>query len=201
MSASYWRINPVAMISAAVAVMSVFLPWWGISTPVLAGFTDYRRWGLWNPPTAGTLRNIGRPLALSAASTSQAFAIGSVIVLVLVLVAASLALAGSLTMHRSLLTAALAISILTPISYAGVVSYVTSRYCIEPVSRACLTGIIGSGTTIEGLMSTWGFETGFYAFIASIIVLGLGLYINNNLMKTASTRRAEITVPASQAAK
>ena len=55
--------------------------------------------------------------------------------------------------------------------------------------------------TIENLRFTWGFETGFYTFIAAIIVLGLGLYMNTRLARSVTSHRAEVAVPASQPAK
>lgn len=202
MSAAYWRINPVGMISAAVALISVFLPWWGISWPIGVGAVAYRRWDLWSPPSAGVIRNVGHAMGSSAASIAQAFAYSSVLVLLLVLVVASLALAGSLTMNRTLLTVGLGLSILTPIVYLAGVSYLTSQYCLMPtISSSCATGIIGSALTIENLRFTWGFETGFYTFIAAIIVLALGRYMNTSLSRTVTSHRAEVTVPASQPAK
>lgn len=201
MSAGYWRINPVALISAAVALISVFLPWWGIAWPVGVGAVAYRRWDLWSPPSAGVIRNVGHAMDSSAANIAQTFAYSSVLVLLLVLVVASLALAGSLTMNRTLLTIGLALSILTPIVYLAGVSYLTSQYCIMPLPSSCATGIVGSALTIENLRFTWGFETGFYAFIATIIVLGLGLYMNTSLARTVMTHRAEVIVQANQPAK
>jgi hypothetical protein len=194
MSAGYWRINPVAMISAAVAVISVFLPWWGIyelfaTTTVLLG-----RWSLWSPPTAGALRRLGTPMPASAASVSQTFAYSSLVVLLSVLVVASLALAGSLTLRRKYLVAGLGLSILTPIAYAIAIAYVTTNYCLTPL---CVSGPIGSAS-FAGTTFTSGFETGFYIFIASIIVLALALFLNNSLARTTALHRAEISVPTNQ---
>lgn len=202
MSAGYWRVNPVGMISAAVALISVFLPWWGISWPIGVGAVAYRRWDLWSPPSVGVIRNVGHAMSSSAASIAQTFAYSSVLVLLFVLVVASLALAGSLTMNRALLTVGLGLSVLTPIVYLTGVSYLTSQYCIKPtVSSSCATGIIGSALTIENFRFTWGFETGFYTFIAAIIVLGLGLYMNTSLARTVTSHRAEVAVPGSQPAR
>ncbi len=196
MSSAYWRINPVSIIGAAIAMISVFLPWWGIyelfgSSRLLLG-----HWALWNPPGAGALRRLGRPETFSAASTSQIFTISSVIVLVLALVVASLALAGGLTLLRKYLVAGLVVSILTPIAYTIMIAYVTSNYCLTPV---CAAGPIGSTSLFDGTTFTWGLETGFYLFIVAIVVLALSLALNNSLART--TERTEITVPAGQAAR
>jgi hypothetical protein len=44
-----------------------------------------------------------------------------------------------------------------------------------------------------------GFETGFYAFIAAIIVLALALFLNNSLARTTALHRSEIPVLATHA--
>lgn len=194
MSSGYWRINPIAMISAAVALISLFLPWWGIyelfgTTSALLG-----HWTLWSPPGSAVLRRLGRPMPMSATNTSQTFAYASLIVLLLALVVASLAVAGGLTMHRKYLTAGLTLSILTPISYAISVAYITSNYCLTFV---CAAGPIGSAS-FAGTTFNWGFETGFYIFIASIVVLFLALVLNGSLARTTAIHRAEIYVPTNQ---
>jgi hypothetical protein len=194
MSAGYWRINPVAMISAAVAVISVFLPWWGIYELFATTDVLLSRWSLWSPPTAGALRRLGRPMPASAASVSQTFAYSSLVVLLLVLVVASLALAGSLTLRRKYLVAGLGLSILTPIAYTIAIAYVTANYCLTPL---CVSGPIGSAS-FAGTTFTSGFETGFYIFIASIVVLALALFLNNSLARTTAIHRAEISVPTNQ---
>ncbi len=197
MSTAYWRINPVAMIAAAVALISVFLPWWGIyqllaNTSFLLG-----RWALWNPPGAAALRRLGHPMPVSAASVSQTFAYSSLIVLLLALVVASLALAGGLTLRRKYLLVGLGLSILTPIAYAVSIAYMTSNYCLTPL---CASGVIGSAT-LAGTTFSWGLETGFYIFIASIFVLVLSLVLNDSLARTTAMARAEISVPSTQPAK
>jgi hypothetical protein len=195
MSAAYWRINPVAMIGAAVAIISVFLPWWGIyelfaSTSVLLG-----RWSLWNPPSSSALRRLS-PTRAPAASISQTFAYSSLFVLVLVLVVASLALAGSLTLRRKYLIVGIGLSILTTIAYAIAISNVTTNYCLTPL---CASGPVGSAS-FAGTTFTWGFETGFYIFIASTIVIVLGLVLNDSLARTTAVHHAEVSVPTSQPA-
>jgi len=122
----------------------------------------------------------------SAASVAQTFSYSSLIILLLALVVASLALAGGLTLSRKYLLAGLAVSILTPIAYAISIAYITANYCLTPV---CASGIVGRGTFL-GTTFTWGFETGFYIFIAAIIVLLLAVSLNNSLARTTSMHRA-----------
>jgi hypothetical protein len=198
MSNSYWRINPIAMISAAAVLISLFLPWWGVYEPVAFG-TLVHRWTLWSPPGTAMLHNLGYRITLSAASTAQTFAYASLAILLLALVVASLALAGSLTMHRSYLIAGLALAILTPIAYIFSISYVTSNFCLNPLPSTCAS-VMGRAS-FGGSVASWGFETGFYAFIAAALVLAVGLSLNNSLARTIAVRRAEVTVAVGQPAK
>jgi hypothetical protein len=190
MSSAYWRINPVAIIGAAIALVSVFLPWWGIYEILGTSILSLGRWALYNPPTPTILRRLGRPETVTATNISQVFSVSSLIVLILALVAASLALAGGLTLLRKYLVAGLVVSAATPVVYAIAIAYTTTKYCLTP---ACATGPIGA-TTLFGTTFTWGFETGFYLFIVAIAITALALALNNPLTRTA---RTEITTIAS----
>jgi len=192
MSTAYWRVNPVAMIGAAVALISVFLPWWGIYESSLGVLTFFRRWTLWSPPGTTVLRAFGQPRPVSATGLSQTFSASSLIVLTLALVAAALAVAGSLTLIRKYLVAGLFLSILTPIFYAASISYVTYNSCLTP---QCSSGPVGSATAFDGATFGWGFETGFYIFIISATVLALALFMNNSLARNSALQRAQVAVP------
>ncbi len=198
MSASYWRINPIAMISAATVLISLFLPWWGVDQSFGVGI---RHWTLWSPPGAGIIRDlgIGHPIMMSAASTAQSFGYASLVVLVLALIVASLALAGSLTMHRTYLVVGLVLAVLTPIVYIVSISYITSHYCFVMGPTSCAS-VMGS-TSFAGNVATWGFDTGFYAFIAAALVLAVGLSMNNSLARTVAIRSTQVIVPTGQPAK
>src|SRR4029077_10524957 len=103
MSTADWSVNPVAMIAAAVVLISVFLPWWGLYELFATNSFLLGRWALWNPPSSGALRRLNQSMSLPSASISQTFAYSSLLVLLLALVVASLALAGGLTLHRKYL--------------------------------------------------------------------------------------------------
>jgi hypothetical protein len=194
MSTAYWRINPIAMISAAVALISLFLPWWGIYEYSSGALTFLRRWDLWNPFGTAILRTFGRTTPTTATSISQTFSASSLVVLTLALVAAALALVGSLTLIRKYLVGGLFLSIVAPILYAVAISYVTYNSCLTP---QCASGPIGYATIFNGTIFTWGFETGFYIFIASAVVLALAIFLNNSLARTTVIRKAELSVPTS----
>lgn len=184
------------MIAAAIALISVFLPWWGIYELVGIDTLTISRWPLWSPPGAATLRRIGGPISkaplatLTANQVSQTFTTSTLIVLVLALVVAGLSLAGGLTLLRKYLLIGLGLSIVAPIIYAFSVSYVTSNWCITIL---CVSGAVGAAT-LTGTTFTWGFETGFYTFIVAIVVLALAILLNNSLARTTPIRK-EVSVP------
>ena len=196
MSMASWRINPVAMIAAAIALISVFLPWWGVYELVGIDTLTIARWPLWSPPGAATLRRMGGPISkaplatLTANQVSQTFTTSTLIVLVLALVVAGLSLAGGLTLLRKYLLIGLGLSIEAPIVYAFSVAYVTSNWCITIL---CVSGAVGAAT-LTGTTFTWGFETGFYTFIVAIVVLALAILLNNSLARTTPIRK-EVSVP------
>src|SRR5438046_1906253 len=195
MSTAYWRVNSLAIVGAAIALISIFLPWWGIYELVGSSVMLFAHWTLWSPPGSAALRRLGRPDSLSTASISQTFIISSLIVLILALVAASLALAGGLTLVRKYLVAGLVVSILTPIAYTVTIAYVTSNHCLLfPIS---VSGPLRTGPVYRTTY-TWGFETGFYIFIVGIVVFALSLVLNNSLARTTAIRRAEVSVLTSQ---
>lgn len=166
------RSEQARIIGAAIALIIVFLPWWGIYEVFGSSVMLLVRWPLWSPPASSALRRLGRAQPTSATSLSQTFTVSSLIILVLALVVASLALSGGLTLLRRYLVAGLVPSVLTPVAYTGAIVYVTSNYCLTPL---CVSGPIGT-VSFLGTTFTWGFETGFYLFIVAIVVLALSLF-------------------------
>ncbi len=61
MSTAYWRVNSLAIVGAAIALISVFLPWWGIYELVGSSVMLFAHWTLWSPPGSAVLRKLGRP--------------------------------------------------------------------------------------------------------------------------------------------
>lgn len=167
-----WRLNPVSILAAAIALVGAFLPWWGFD---LSGINSAqaRRWTIWNPPRFNTQ-------VPGAASVSWNFAISSVSVLVLVLVATALIVVGSITLLRRYLLGGLVLSALAPAVYAIAINYVTMNYCITPF---CVSGPVGSESVprASGLSVAWGFQSGFYVFLAAVLVSIAGLVFNSRL--------------------
>src|SRR6266704_5572910 len=165
-----WRLNPVSILAAAMALVGAFLPWWGFD---LSGINSAQahRWTIWNPPRFNTQ-------VPGAAAVSWNFTISSISVLVLVLVATALVVVGSITLLRRYLLGGLVLSALAPVVYAVAINYVTMNYCLSPF---CVSGPVGSESVSRatGLSVAWGFQNGFYVFLASALVLLAGLIFNS----------------------
>ena len=181
MSSLLWRVNPVTIISAAIAMAGLFLPWWGID--VTGTNIDRVRihWNIWNPP---------RLARLSGAPTLYCnIALSSTTVLALALVGASLVVVGSLTLMRKYLIAGLGLSTASLAIYTIVVNYVTANYCL--VATICGTGPVGTAPFpgIASLRVDWGFQSGFYITLLAVLLLAAGLLLNNLLVQHNPTRR------------
>jgi hypothetical protein len=153
-------------------LVGAFLPWWGFDVSGVVS-TQARRWTIWNPPRFNTQ-------VPGAAAVSWNFTISSVSVLALVLVATALVVVGSITLLRRYLLGGLVLSALAPIIYTVAINYVTMNYCITPF---CVSGPVGSESVSRapGLSVAWGFQSGFYLFLAGVLVLIAGLVFNSRL--------------------
>ena len=178
MSTTLWKINPVSILAAAIALVGAFLPWWGFDVSGIIS-NQAHRWTIWNPPRLNTQ-------VAGAAPVSWNFTISSVSVLVLVLVATALVVVGSITLLRRYLLGGLVLSALAPVVYAGAINYVTMNYCITPF---CVSGPVGSESVSRapGLSVAWGFQIGFYVFLAAVLVLIAGLVFNSRLERSQIT--------------
>ena len=174
MSTIPWRINPVSILAAAISLIGAFLPWWGFDVTGIS-INQVRRWTIWNPPRFNTQVPGG-------ATVSWNFTISSVSVLVLVLVATALIVVGSLTLLRRYLLGGLVLSALAPVVYVVAINYVTMNYCLSPF---CVSGPVGveSVSRVAGLSVAWGFQSGFYIFLAAVVVLVAGLIVNSRLAR------------------
>src|SRR2546427_13218552 len=48
-----WRINPVSILAAAIALVGAFLPWGGFDVSGIS-INQVHRWTIWNPPRFNT---------------------------------------------------------------------------------------------------------------------------------------------------
>src|SRR6266446_9227494 len=168
-----WKVNPVSILGAAMALVGAFLPWWGFDVSGIIS-NQAHRWTIWNPPRLNTQ-------VPGAAAVSSNFTISSVSVLALVLVATALVVVGSVTLLRRYLLGGLVLSALAPVVYAVAINYVTMNYCLSPF---CVSGPVGSESVsgIPGLSVAWGFQSGFYIFLTAVLVLIAGLIFNSRLV-------------------
>src|SRR6266852_7219848 len=181
-----WKINPVSILGAAMALVGVFLPWWGFYFSGI-GSSQTHRWTIWNPPRFNSQ-------VPGASAVSWNFTLSSVSVLILVLVATALVVVGSITLLRRYLLAGLVLSALAPVVYVVAIDYVTMNYCITPF---CVSGPVGSESVsrASGLSVAWGFQIGFYVFLAAVLVLIAGLLFNSRLGRgQVTTGRVRIPV-------
>ena len=175
MSALLGRINLLSISSVAIAITSLFLPWWGVD---ITGVNFNRvpiHWTLWNPPRLAA--------RVAGAQVSWNFALTSLSVLVLALLAAAFVVVGSLTLIRRYLIAGLVMSVATLGAYAIAIEYVTRNACL--IAQLCVSGPIGSTSFsgASGLTVTWGFQSGFYFFLTGVAVLVAGLFVNRTLIR------------------
>ncbi|HZY47643.1 MAG TPA: hypothetical protein VFE96_07595 [Candidatus Bathyarchaeia archaeon] len=167
------KINLISIVAAALAIASVFLPWWGIDVSG-SGLSVSSHWTLWNaPPTDGFRGSSGQYSTLVAWSP----VIGA-----LVIVSALMALIGSFISNNRPLIGGFILSVLTPIAYLGLVSYSVTNACGGQAN--CLNGPFGSETVFSFTL-TWGFQIGFYLYVISGALTLIALGFHRTFHKTA----------------
>lgn len=183
MSSLTVRLNPVAILAAGMFLIGLFLPWWGVDV-YGASFGRVRlAWTVWNPPRFNTRVVGGSVLYWN-------FAILSIIVLALGLIAAALAVVGSLTRIRKYFLAGILLSGVSLAIYTAAIEYVTLNYCL--IGPPCVSGPVGIATfrAVPGITFAWGFQSGFYASILALLVLTVGLLLNNMWIRETTVRNA-----------
>jgi hypothetical protein len=175
------RLNPVAIVAAAVFLIGLFLPWWGVDVYGASIPRQRLAWTVWNPPQFNTRLAGGHMLYWN-------FAISSIIVLTLGLTATALAVVGSLTRIRRYFVAGILLSGVSLVTYTAAVEYVTLNYCL--IGPPCVSGPMGVATfsALPGITFAWGFQSGFYASILALLVLITGLLVNNMWVRDTTNR-------------
>jgi hypothetical protein len=162
------KINLISLLAGALALASVFLPWWGMDASGF-GSTISPRWTLWNAPNSDSIFR-GSSQQYSALATYGPV-IGAIVI-----ISALLALAGSFVRNARPLVASFILNVLTPIAYLGIVSYAVTNAC--GAQGNCLSGPFGSQTFPFGIMLSWGFQLGFYLYITAgaLTLIGIGFH-------------------------
>jgi hypothetical protein len=164
------RVNFVGIVAAALALVSVLLPWWGITVDAFG--TRNHQWGIWFPST-DTVPGI------ATADLSNVLTTYSPIILLLSIAATALAIAGSFTSRYLPIVMSLVLALASVLGYAWVVSYAVSQNC---QSSGCITQPTGSyDIPFIGGSVTWGFQMGFYIFTAATVILLVGLVVHRPL--------------------
>jgi hypothetical protein len=171
------RVNFFGVIAGTLALVSILLPWWGI-TATGFGSTTSSMWGFFGGPS----RN---PQINNSANFSDTITTYSPIILTLVLLTTTLAIAWSFTTRFRFLAGGLVTSVAAVVGYVELISYTVSNNC---QGNACITSPTGS-ESIFGLTLTWGFQLGFYLFVAATITVVVGLVFHQTL--THREARAE----------
>jgi hypothetical protein len=162
MGSNLGGVNIPGIVAGVLALVSIFSPWWGVVTTV-SGFSSSLMYGLFSSPSQG-----GQQLNSNFTQFMNSY---TPIVLALVLVTIALAFIGSFTPTIRPLGAGLFLSISSLVGYAVLVSYGLSQNC---QGNNCVRGITGSSSFFN-ITTTWGFQTGFYLFIAATVTMIVAL--------------------------
>ncbi len=179
------RVNFLGILSAVLAVISITVPWWGVSSyPFGFSFT----WGLFTTP-AGTGSDF-----FGTDNFSRALAQVSPLFIGLVLIITALTIVGSLAEKGEvLLYGSFGLSVLVAVLYAYVIGASIQAACQG--SSSCVSGPIGSANGIS-----WGFQTGFYLVVAAGVV-SLVAGILHRVFITQNTSNQTIAVASGQKTK
>jgi hypothetical protein len=149
-------------LSILVALVSLVLTWWGV-TAVPASSS----WGLFfGPQTQQTNLIFFQDRLDTALATNYSFMTG------LVLLTSFTAAVGAILRRQIILTISLILSIIVVLAFLGDVANAVNDECAHTLveGASCISGFVGQGSS--GLNTiTWGFQAGFYTFIASTILL------------------------------
>src|SRR5438309_12119360 len=183
--ANFPGINLISLLAGALALASVFLPWWGIDASGF-GSSVSARWTLWNGPSTDSVFSGSTQPYPTLTSASP-------IIGTLVVISFLLALAGSFTWNIRPLIGSFILSVLTPIAYLGVVSYAVTNSCNGQSN--CLSGPFGK-ETIFGITVNWGFQIGFYLYVVAGTLTLVGLGFHRIFHKTIPTTQKSSPQPS-----
>jgi len=157
---SIGSVNIPGIIAGVLALVSLFSPWWGIVT---TGFniSASNMFGPLFMPGQGS-----QGVNSSFATTMNTYA---TVILVLALVAIAFSFIGSFTPSLRPLAAGLFFSISTMVGYAVLLNYALSQSCQS--NNNCIRQVSGSTSFPFNITMTWGFQTGFYLFLAGTVTM------------------------------
>jgi len=151
-------------LSILVALVSLALPWWGVT---VGPSTASSSWGLFfGPQSQQTSVVFFRDRLDAALATNYSLMTG------LVLLTSLITAIGAILRRQFMLTISLMFSIITVLSFLGDVANAVNGECVQTLveGASCISGFVGQGTSGLNIV-TWGFQAGFYTFMASTILL------------------------------
>ena len=157
MGKSIGSVNIPGIIAGVLALVSLFSPWWGIVT---SGF-NISASNMFGPLFMPGQGNQG-----VSSGFAQVMNTYSTIILVLALATVALAFIGSFTPSLRPLAAGFFFSISSLVGFTVLLNYALSQNCQG--NNNCIRQVSGSSSFFS-ITTTWGFQTGFYLFLAATI--------------------------------
>ena len=151
-------------LSILVALVSLALLWWGVT---VGPSTASSSWGLFFGPQSQQTNVVFFQDRLDAAlATNYSLMTG------LVLLTSLITVIGAILRPQFILTISLIFSIITVLAFLGDVANAVNGECAQTLveGASCISGLVGQGPSGLNIV-TWGFQAGFFTFIASIILL------------------------------
>ncbi len=146
------KVNLISILAGTLAIISVFLPWWGLDGSAF-GFTASIQWSLWGEPYLGDTTS-----SPTLAQAARMMGLLNILVMAIVLITAAFAFLGSFAPTKEYVGTGFVSSIAALVVYVGAVSYTITSSCRG--TSSCLSGPVGS-TFVGGASVNWGFQTGF----------------------------------------
>jgi len=157
MKSSMSSVDIPGIIAGVLALVSLFSPWWGIVT------TDFN---ISASNMFGPLFMPGQGSQGVNSDFAQVMNTYAMIILVLTLAAVIFTFVGSFTPSLRPLAAGLFFSISSLVSYTVLLNYALSQNCQG--NNNCIRQVSGSSSFFS-ITTTWGFQTGFYLFLAGTV--------------------------------
>jgi hypothetical protein len=140
------RVNFVAVLAAALSLISVFIDWWGVN--ITGSFTDSSQWSLWGGPST----------IYFGSGSAHTLTTYSPLIGILVGGSAAMLLLGIIPKAYRLLIVGSVLAVTALIFYVIILNSAVSTCNGEFI---CVSGISGSKTSTVGLAFTvnWGLPT------------------------------------------
>ncbi len=162
MGSSIGNVNVPGIIAGVLSLVSMFSPWWGIVT---TGFN------ISTSDMYGPFFMPGQTSQQVNSSFTQTMNTYAPIVLALALATVAFGFIGSFTSSMRPLVAGLVFAISSLVGYTVLVNYALSQNC---QGSNCIRQVTGSSSFFS-ITTTWGFQTGFYLFLAGTVSMIVAL--------------------------